>query len=397
MPRMIWQEAGPVAREAEARVLRTIVVIFGVLTLVFFCLTISAIIDQSTYLNPVWRVASVVFTFGVPPALAVVSRLVSVTVIRRTLAVYSIGSLFVTFSYLAAMTGPMPFSLSPWPLTVVLGTVPAALVFPSSVAWGLLIINAAAIAVVRTAAAVQPNIEAALQDAMFTLTFTAIFTSLAIVTMRSARALDDAALLARDAAVRRAEAESSLREQARLDALLHDDVMTTLFYASKGDPELDAAVRKQAAHALAELGRSGDAAAEPVEVDAFTSRIRSVALDGAGAVAFRVRGRRTAPIPASVDAAFAEAAAEAVRNSVLHAGRDGHAVSRSTRVVLDEDRVTVTIEDDGVGFEERDVRPHRLGILVSIRGRMAAVAGGSARIDSRLGRGVRVELEWRQG
>ena len=383
-------------REAETRVLRTVMVIFGISTLVFFGLTISAIIAQWGYLDPVWRVASVVFTFGLPPVLAVVSRWLSVRAIRGVLGAYAIVLIVVAFTFLAALNEPLPFALSPWPLTVVLGTVPAALAFRPTVAWGLLLVNAAAVAIVRTNAATQPIIEAAIQDAMFTLTFTAIFTALAIVTMRSARALDDAALLARGTAVRRAEAESRQREQARLDALLHDDVMTTLFYASKGSPELDVAVRKQAAHALAELGRTSANSTAPVEVSAFTSRIRSVALDGAGSVAFGVRGRRTAPIPADVDAAFAEAAAEAVRNSVLHAGRDGSPVSRSTRITLDEDRVLVTIEDDGVGFEARDVRPHRLGILVSIRGRMAAVVGGSATIESRTGRGVRVELEWRQ-
>ena len=396
MARMIWHESGPVAREAEARVLRTIVAILGVSAVVFFTLTISAIMAQSHYLHPVWRVASAAFIFGVPPVLALVSRLVSVTVIRRVLAVYAIGTVVVAFSYVPAMTEPLPFNLSPWPLTVVIGTVPAALAFPSTLAWALVFLNAAAVAIVRITAATQPVIEAALQDAIFTLTFTAIFTALAIVTMRSARTLDDAALLARETAVRRAQAESRLREQARLDALLHDDVMTTLFYASKGSPELDAAVRIQAAHALAELGRSGDTSSEPVEVSVFTSRIRSVALDGAGAVAFLVRGTRTAAVPANVDAAFAEAAAEAVRNSVVHAGRDGSAATRWAEITLAEDRITVIIEDNGVGFDARDVRPHRLGILVSIRGRMTAVPGGSARIESRVGRGVRVELEWVQ-
>ena len=51
MARMIWHESGPVAREAEARVLRTIVAILGVSAVAFFTLTISAIMAQSHYLT----------------------------------------------------------------------------------------------------------------------------------------------------------------------------------------------------------------------------------------------------------------------------------------------------------------------------------------------------------
>ena len=291
----------------------------------------------------------------------------------------------------------MPFQFSPWPLTIIaLATVPAALAWRERTALAYLIAYSVGVAIVRVFSGIDPQPGVAVQDAVFSFTLAGLFTVLAVVTMRSAMALDAAAASARETAVRRASLESGQREQARLDALLHDDVMSTLFYASKGTPELDAAVRRQAAHALTELRKGDDAVEQSTDIAAFTSRLRSVALSGAGggASGFVVRGRRTAPVSAAVDAAFAEAASEAVRNSVKHAGADGREVSRSTTLTLSDSRILLSIEDDGVGFEARDVRPHRLGILVSIRGRMNAIPGGAARIESSPGRGVLVELEW---
>lgn len=384
-------------RQAETRVLRTIVLIFGVSTVAFLFLTIGSIVDEWRFLSPVWSIIAVAVIFGAPPVISVVSAFIGPSTIKRLLGIYAVGSLLITLGYVVALEdGPAPFEYGPWPLTIIaLATVPAALAWSERIALGYLIAYSAAVAIVRYLSGIDPLMHVAVQDAVFSFTLAGIFTVLAVVTMRSATALDAAAAIAKDTAVRRASAESSEREQARLDALLHDDVMSTLFYASTGTPELDAAVRRQAAHALAEL-RKVEVAETTVDMDAFTSRLRSVALSGTsgGASGFSVRGRRTEPVSAAVDAAFAEAAAEAVRNSLQHAGRDGRPVSRSTTLTLSESRILLSIEDDGVGFEARDVRPHRLGILVSIRGRMNAIPGGAARIESSPGRGVLVELEW---
>ena len=77
---------------------------------------------------------------------------------------------------------------------------------------------------------------------------------------------------------------------------------------------------------------------------------------------------------------------------MVHA--DGKAVTVRAEVAFDDGGIDVTIEDDGVGFDSRDVRPHRLGILVSIRGRMSAIPGGSASVESNPGEGVLVRLRW---
>jgi signal transduction histidine kinase len=58
--------------------------------------------------------------------------------------------------------------------------------------------------------------------------------------------------------------------------------------------------------------------------------------------------------------------------------------------------VALQIDDDGAGFEKRDVSSLRLGIDVSIRGRFATLTGGSATVRSQRGRGTTVSLEWVQ-
>lgn len=383
------------SRQAETRILRTVVAIFGVTSCAFFALTLPSVAAQWPYIAPVWSICAVAVIFGGPPVMAIVCQRCDAATIKAMFGGYAIASLVITLSLVLWLGDErMPFGLNPWPLTIVaLATVPAALAFRERLAYGYLVVYSVVAGIVRYTAGEDAVVAVAVQDALFAFTLAGLFTALAIVTMRTARALDSAARSARDTAVRRAGAESRLREQARLDALLHDDVMSTLFYASTGAPELEAAVRRQATRALTELRAAEEVRDDLVDVAVFTSRLRSVALEGAGEapIGFEVRGRREAPVPAAVDAAFAEAAGEAVRNSLKHAGIGA---SRSVTLSLADDRVALSVVDDGVGFETRDVKPHRLGIAVSIRGRMAAVAGGSARIEAGRGRGVRVELEW---
>jgi len=176
---------------------------------------------------------------------------------------------------------------------------------------------------------------------------------------------------------------------------VHDNVMATLFYASRGG--LDESVRRQAQTTLTQLEqlRGGrDQATDDVSVEDFVARIRSVVLDAAPEIEFTTTGHRQRVIPPDVAAAFAEATSESVRNSLKHAIDAGTGVTRRASIALTDDTVTVTVTDDAQGFEPRDVAPHRLGILVSIRGRLGAIAGGSARVDSGRGLGTVVTLTW---
>lgn len=101
----------------------------------------------------------------------------------------------------------------------------------------------------------------------------------------------------------------------------------------------------------------------------------------------------TFEIPMDVVRALAASAAEALRNSVRHSGDPLH-VHRGVWIDIDDTSVTVDVHDDGSGFDPRAVAPHRLGLAVSIHGRMRQLVGGSAVVTSTLGHGTIVRLSW---
>jgi signal transduction histidine kinase len=95
--------------------------------------------------------------------------------------------------------------------------------------------------------------------------------------------------------------------------------------------------------------------------------------------------------PVAVESALGGAMAEALRNSVQHAG--SHA-ERAVAVDLRQSSARVTLTDNGCGFDTASTGTGRLGIEISIVRRMAALDGGTSEIDSRLGEGTVVTLEW---
>jgi signal transduction histidine kinase len=96
------------------------------------------------------------------------------------------------------------------------------------------------------------------------------------------------------------------------------------------------------------------------------------------------------PVPGRVARALQLAAAQAVTNSVEHAG------AANLRVSFRADGAGLSIEvrDDGPGFEAARVAEDRLGIRASIIARVAAVAG-VATVDSD-GSGTTVSISWRE-
>ncbi|MEQ1736291.1 MAG: ATP-binding protein [Rhodoglobus sp.] len=387
---------GSGASQAALRVARTLTVVAGVATLVFFALGLGSIDASMDHVNSLFNVTAAAVLFGVPPVLAVVGLFVGLPTLRRLLGWYAVLFLVVVVAWVPAMQHALPVGLSPWPLEITaLGTVPAAIAWRPAVAWSYLAVNSVIIAPVRYFSAGMGDPTVPLQYAFFTLAFAAIFTALAMATMRNGYALDAAIARAHETTASAAAAASRVREQSRLDALVHDNVMGTLFHASRGG--LDEAVRRQASNTIAQLEQLREGwhpeLDEPVAVDAFVARIRSVVLEASPDIDFTVIGTRDSPIPQDAAAAFAEATAEAVRNSLTHAGPASETFL-SALVELEEGRVFVNVRDNGRGFDPRDVPPHRLGIVVSIRGRLGAVSGGSATVASHRGAGTVATMTW---
>jgi signal transduction histidine kinase len=295
----------------------------------------------------------------------------------------------------------LPAGLTPWPLLVTaIGTVPAALAFGPPAAWTWLVVNSLAIAPARFLAHGATDWSEPLQYAFFTITFAGIFSAIAIVAVANGRSLDAAASTARGTDASAAATLARDREHARIDALVHDEVIATLFLASQDLPELHDSVRRQASVALAHLARlrvPQPESSAPVDASDFVASLRDTLDALSPEVALTVRGARLDPVPADVAATLIDATSEAVRNSLAHASGPAsvaRTVARTVALQLAQDSIAVTILDDGVGFDPRAVPPIRLGIAVSITGRLEAIRGGSASVTSAPGAGTRVELRW---
>lgn len=230
--------------------------------------------------------------------------------------------------------------------------------------------------------------------ALWSVAFTAAYLLGVGMAVRTGRTLDRARAGAYRAVADTAAIAARDAERARFDALIHDRVIATLLaaVAAPGDMRLAG----QASSALAELDGMG----QPQPGDRFPrdeviARIRAAVAVVDDAIAVLADSHAVAPeqsYPADAVRAVNEAVAEAVRNSVRHAGPGG-----STVVHLDlaTNEISAAIIDDGVGFDPDAVPAERLGIEVSIRQRMATIGGGSAQVHSVIGAGTTVRIGWR--
>lgn len=383
---------------AETHVLRVITVVLGISTLVFLALTWAQLTAETDFVFFGWQLASAIVVFGIPLALAALAFRLGRRTLKRSLAIYAVLFTIVAITFVPAMTsGPLPAELAPWPLLVTaIGTVPAALAFSPTAAWGWLLVNSVAIAPGRFFASGSGDWTEPLQYAFFTITFAGIFSAIAIVALSNGRSLDAAASAARITDANSAAVLAREREHARIDALIHDEVIATLFHASQDRPELSDSVHRQAAVALAHLARlrlpSADSA-DPVTAEDFVRALDGTLRALSPTVELIVRGRRTALVPAEVAATMLDATSEAVRNSIVHAAGD-RPVRRGVTATLGDDGIGIEILDNGPGFDPGSVPPIRLGISVSIQGRLAALRGGRALVSSEPGTGTRVELSW---
>jgi signal transduction histidine kinase len=187
-----------------------------------------------------------------------------------------------------------------------------------------------------------------------------------------------------------------LAERARQHRALHDSVLQTLEILAlprQGDParqldELRGIARAQALEVREMIEKaqreSAEEAARPLG-----EKLAALAAEMAR------EGLRAQLVMAELDEetltevrqlAIRDAAREAMRNTLKHAGTDQVVV----RVDEREGGVAVVIRDHGTGFDEAH-RPAGFGISESITARLAE-AGGRARVESSPGSGTRVTL-----
>ncbi len=244
---------------------------------------------------------------------------------------------------------------------------------------------------VRTPAVSSPL----LTEMAFAWGFCLVPVAAALMGFRTARLLDHTRDQAYGIARAAAAAQAVATERTRFNALTHDGVMATLLAAARqgNSPTVTA----QAQSTIDNLHRldAEFVVADDLGPRASAAVIRNSIAEVDQSIPTIVDGADSADgdsgYPPEVVRTVAAAAAEAARNTVRHAAR---AAGRHAHVTFSPGSITVTVSDDGPGFDTRAVPAHRMGIAVSIVGRMAGLAGGSADVESTPGRGTVVTLRW---
>ncbi len=382
-------------RRAETAVTRTVTRVLGIATLIFLGLAIGSIQSQFRLVGLAATIVYIALVFALPLAAAALSWVLSLDALRALLGATAAGYVAVMIAWVPLLDGTLELNNSPWILGVTaLSTAAAALAWRPLFAWLQLVACSLLFIPVRYLSTHESNLNVAMQDAVYCLIFCSVFTALTIVSVRNGHRLDLADEAAREQVSHTAFTVAQSRERARLDALVHDEVMSTLLVASRQTDDDAQHIARQAQRAIAELdrlGRSDPQLRDEIASTEFLARLRSAVSHVSPGVSVTVAGTRAEPVPADVADAFTEAVGEAVRNAVTH-GTGGAGCAVSAR--MHELGISVVIEDDGVGFEPAAVPAHRLGLVVSIHGRMSALAGGSSQLESSPGKGTVVALSW---
>lgn len=231
-------------------------------------------------------------------------------------------------------------------------------------------------------------------EIFFGLMFCTVFVAATLAALRTGRILDATISATHGDAARAAAASAREVERERFDALIHDEVMSSLL----------SVVRQGRTPSLARQARSALATLDGLHTDTNSfdfspaealAHLRSAATTVDESIGLTVHeepdDQDHAAYPADAVRAIAAALAEALRNSRIHA----QASKRSVTVSLTSSTLQATVQDDGIGFDRRSVPSHRLGVAVSIEGRMRQLDGGSADIESSSA-GTTVQLSWKR-
>lgn len=367
----------------------------GLLSLVALVPGVLGAREQAGQLAPPWL-------FAVGGALLAAAILMPVYAwsrrgIRPLAGLYGLAVGVGVCSWPWAWTGPGRGSM-PWIATlIVLGVLCAGLATSTraAVVYGLVI--ATALGVVRTlpSGGGEP-VALALQDALIAAAEPIALLGSVQFLRQTTRRLDETLGRRRVESASDAVNRALVDERRRLDAIVHDEVMTTLVAATREGGLRDPHVANLALTALESLTQ-----AEPqdgLDVEVSADQLVRLVKDVANSVCPRaeVLGEipsSTVTLPQGVVRVLLQAAREAMLNAEKHA----HAarVQVVVEVAIKSRRVVVNVRvlDDGRGFDVDAVAPERLGLRLAIYERMLTIRG-TASVSSRPGQGTSLALTW---
>ena len=233
------------------------------------------------------------------------------------------------------------------------------------------------------------------QEALHLFVFSAVLIAMVLALRWEAGKTDAANQQAIASAVESARVDAAGIERSRLDALVHDSVLTTLLLAANADSDQQRSLAaKSAVDAIARLktARSEESKSTQLTLASFFHalelRIKQTSPE------FQVSLSRLSDLPISsqIAEALTEATLQAVDNSLKHAA---NATEQVVRLKGQESGLKIVVSDNGKGFRPSQVPKDRIGISSSIVARATNV-GGRVFINSSPGSGTDVVIEWSQ-
>ena len=262
----------------------------------------------------------------------------------------------------------------------------------SALGWAYLVAISTLTIAVSFRASISPDrLIEALQTGLYAFAYSAFFIGFTYVALRASDQLDSRVRVEARAQAASTASAAGERERARLDALVHDSVISTLLMAGRGTatPEELANQARLALTALRVDSLTGFSSASDL-----AERLSQLRLQLAPTAQLSITLRDELALPQSVATAISGASAEALRNAVRHAGESGKSLNIWIEFTAGSTGLRVIIRDDGRGFNPAEVSAERMGISRSIVARMAATGSGSAHVQSSPGNGSRISIEW---
>lgn len=386
---------GP-AGDAERRITRQFAIFVGAGYLAYLAVSIGSIRASFGYMAGWWAIGAPIAVFGTGLAVGVAGGVGSARGIRWATQTAAVVYLVVVVLTPVAWTGVHTSNAAGLWYATFPGLVAVALGLQPGIRPIVYLAVIAAAMVVSNTPVKEPALAVATTpDIAFTFAYSMPYVCATVIGVRTARVLDRTRDATYRLAAETAAAQARSAERARFDALTHDGVMATLLGAARMGATDD--VRALARRTLDDLAEIAAPSTPDETVSAATTarRLRAALTELDDVVHADIRlspDTADGSYPAVAVQTITAATGEAVRNSVRHA----RATTRQMSAHLSADSIDVTVVDDGRGFAPRDVAPHRLGIAVSILGRMRQVEGGDAVVDSTPGRGTRVTITWRR-
>ncbi|RJO74754.1 ATP-binding protein [Nocardia panacis] len=384
---------------ASDRIQRRMGLVIGIGGTLAAVVELPEILSESIGVSIGWIALTMLLTFGLCPVLAVVSVRMRSQVIAAVAAAAATGFLLASVVAPFAYRVPAEDMASLWLYRLlVLGVLMAVLAWPPRYAVAYLILGSTVVTIANVFVVQRVSTWTVVGDFSRAMGLAALFLWCAIYARAAAARVDRESALESRRAAAVAGAAARDRERARFAALIHDAVLSTLLDASRAGTE-SPVLRRQAERTLGQLdeARGGDIEPDLLDAQSAIGFLRVAVHELNEGIDFSARrwpGFDDLRLPVAAASAIAAALAEAVRNSLRHAGVPGQVVRRAVTVTVSAGGIRVVFRDDGVGFEMGRVSPDRLGISVSILGRMRQLSGGAGFVESALGDGTTVTLVW---